>query len=526
LYALLALTVVLLLGTGTAAAWLFFQTWELRERLAAAERKAEEDAVALGALNKRLAVAERKNQEPTLQPKSPSESVGKAVEPVAQKEDLKAPLPPGPPGPKDPPTTEEKPTPGASPAPEMPPPVDPRPRIAYQLGPQMQVGLAVLSFDEKKALPSDVAMLPEEKAVLDLTNQERKRAKLAPLKSNQKLCWIARAHSQNMARRNIYSHVLDGKTPSDRARDVGYPEGVAENAFRGPPTAADAMRGWMNSKGHRENILGAGFTEFGVGVAQDRNGQRYWTQVFGAAPDSGRVWSITFAPDGSTGNTVIRLDDKEIFFGADTGMWTTRKEALPPRPAGSWRHGHRAVWAWDQVEITKTVEIVPAGHAVKTAYGHVRLLNTCLITYQIENKGGKPRTVGLRELVDTLIGTNNGHPFAVPGKQGTITTQADFRGAGEMPEHVQALERDDADSPGLVAHFTLKVGGPLEVPDRCSITRWPGEKCGWQVPVRNIGGDAAVALYWDPVQLKAGGRRLLGFAYGQGLATLEPAKSK
>jgi len=120
----------------------------------------------------------------------------------------------------------------------------------------------------------------EEQAVFDLANAERRKAGLPPLKVSERLTKAARAHSADMARQGQLSHTLSGRGPADRIAAVGY-QGAAwgENVAWGQPSPQAVVTGWMNSPGHRGNILGA-FTELGVGVFIDGGGQRYWTQVF------------------------------------------------------------------------------------------------------------------------------------------------------------------------------------------------------------------------------------------------------
>ncbi len=122
-----------------------------------------------------------------------------------------------------------------------------------------------------------------ETRLLDLTNQERKKKDLPALRHNPVLSRLARAHSANMGRQGKMDHILDGKTPFDRMRDAGYQfKRGGENIAAGDPKVrlTDVIRTWMESKGHRENILSADYTEIGVGVAQGKDGQIYYTQVF------------------------------------------------------------------------------------------------------------------------------------------------------------------------------------------------------------------------------------------------------
>ena len=122
----------------------------------------------------------------------------------------------------------------------------------------------------------------DETKVFELTNQERKKKDTPPLKLNAALSKIARAHSENMARQGKMEHTLDDKSPFDRLRDAGYKfSAAAENIAGGERvTHAMIMQAWMESEGHRTNILEAEYTEIGVGIARDKVGQIYYTQVF------------------------------------------------------------------------------------------------------------------------------------------------------------------------------------------------------------------------------------------------------
>jgi len=123
---------------------------------------------------------------------------------------------------------------------------------------------------------------PDEIKLVELTNQERKKLDLAPLKLSLALTKIARGHSENMARQAKMEHVLDKKGPFDRLRDAGYKYIKAgENIASGQGvTLATIMKAWMDSKEHRANILLPDYTEIGLGIARDKTGQLYFTQVF------------------------------------------------------------------------------------------------------------------------------------------------------------------------------------------------------------------------------------------------------
>jgi uncharacterized protein YkwD len=123
-----------------------------------------------------------------------------------------------------------------------------------------------------------------ETKLLELTNAERKKENLPPFKANPKLFKAAREHSKNRAKQEKLAHDLDCKTPFDRIKEAGYAFGKAgENVAYGSSgfPVADIMKNWMESEGHRANILNEEFTEIGLGIARSENGDVYYTQVFG-----------------------------------------------------------------------------------------------------------------------------------------------------------------------------------------------------------------------------------------------------
>lgn len=121
------------------------------------------------------------------------------------------------------------------------------------------------------------AITAEGAAVVELTNAERAAAGCDPLAVDDRLTAAAQLHSEDMDAQGYMDHTsLDGRSPWDRAHAQGYPNPGAENVAKGYRTAQDVVRGWMDSPGHRANILDCRLREIGVGHA---NGA--WTQVFG-----------------------------------------------------------------------------------------------------------------------------------------------------------------------------------------------------------------------------------------------------
>ncbi|MEV0808591.1 CAP domain-containing protein [Micromonospora sp. NPDC050200] len=118
--------------------------------------------------------------------------------------------------------------------------------------------------------------------VVDLVNAERAKAGCGKVGVDDKLMLAAQRHSQDQADHQNMSHTgSDGSDAGDRIDRVGYTwRTYGENVAWNQKTPAAVMDAWMNSPGHRANILNCAFTEIGVGVASS-NGP-YWTQVFAA----------------------------------------------------------------------------------------------------------------------------------------------------------------------------------------------------------------------------------------------------
>ncbi|MDX3456483.1 CAP domain-containing protein [Streptomyces sp. ME02-8801-2C] len=131
-------------------------------------------------------------------------------------------------------------------------------------------------------MPGDLERTAAE--VIELTNRERARAGLPPLASDALLARAAQAHSTDMVARAFYSHTgPDGSQPWDRAAAAGSTRRtIGENIACGQRSAAEVVEGWMNSPGHRANILKREFTHIGIGFAGGGKAGTYWTQLFGA----------------------------------------------------------------------------------------------------------------------------------------------------------------------------------------------------------------------------------------------------
>ncbi|MEK7218610.1 MAG: CAP domain-containing protein [Patescibacteria group bacterium] len=147
---------------------------------------------------------------------------------------------------------------------------------------------------ESASLPLQTASTSPEttkQRILELVNGERQKAALSPLTWNDRLALAAKRHAEDMQARNYFSHTgLDGSSASDRIKAAGYgptctgcrwSTSFGENIARGQRTPEQVMADWMNSPGHRANILNPQFLELGIGIAGT-----YWAQEFGAI----RTW--------------------------------------------------------------------------------------------------------------------------------------------------------------------------------------------------------------------------------------------
>ncbi|MCR8843352.1 CAP domain-containing protein [Paenibacillus sp. SC116] len=141
-----------------------------------------------------------------------------------------------------------------------------------------QTELAFKSFHGK---PSKELQQSFERQLVDLANAFRAQMGKKPFKSDASIANTARKHSQDMIKRDFFDHKNpDGKSPFDRMDDdnINY-TAAAENIAAGQTSAIIAHEGWINSKGHRENILGD-FARLGVGVAFGGDMEVFYTQNF------------------------------------------------------------------------------------------------------------------------------------------------------------------------------------------------------------------------------------------------------
>lgn len=127
-------------------------------------------------------------------------------------------------------------------------------------------------------LPRMVPCKASEMMIFHFINVYRHAYNLEPLTYDEDLADIARYHSENMSKAKVLSHDLNGESPSDRLVKFGYNySGYAENIAKGPYSVTVAVCGWIDSEGHRNNILTKNLKKTGVGISKEN---LFFTQLF------------------------------------------------------------------------------------------------------------------------------------------------------------------------------------------------------------------------------------------------------
>lgn len=272
--------------------------------------------------------------------------------------------------------------------------------------------------------------------------------------------------------------------------------------------------------------------------------------------DATKLKRLTYDEWGRTNNTCVRIDREDWIYGHEGdnfrrgGKWKERERQAPlsKDKTGRERTGFRSVMLdpSEHIQVTQTVEIIPGEQS--------RLLDTCLVLYGFENLDRAQHQVGIRFMLDTYIGANDGVPFTIPGENRLYDTMMDFP-AGKIPDFLQALEKEDLEKPGTIAHVKLKLGGRIEPPSRVTLGAWPDIRfkdqvpaqfrteaaqahiTGWNVPVApmtlmkqygapDFHADSAVVIYWHEKPLQPGEKREVGFTYGLGSISSGEGKGK
>lgn len=242
----------------------------------------------------------------------------------------------------------------------------------------------------------------------------------------------------------------------------------------------------------------------------------------GRSDDNGKPL-IYGHPKPWTSFTTLRIDGRDYVFGR-----STTKRSGTGLPGGEITDGPKAdqnqlimTCRYGQVSVTQTLDI--------TRSPSTGSWDTARIRYLIQNRGGTATEIGLRALLDTMLGTNDGTPFRIGDREVNYEYSCD---SATMPDFWQAF--DSLNHPAVIAQGTLK-GGEVTTPDRIIFTNW-GKAADqpWDFPIKpgteflRLGEDeldSAVVMYWNPRRIEPGGQLTVTIDYGLGGITFAPGKT-
>jgi hypothetical protein len=225
---------------------------------------------------------------------------------------------------------------------------------------------------------------------------------------------------------------------------------------------------------------------------------------------------LTYDPRGGTNSTRLWIDSATPNFGAPDAA-AGAELAEGPAWVGNVM---RTLWAQDGVSALQEVAYTNGSNTGRA--------DTIRIAYFLTNTTPLTKTIGLRLMIDTLIGGNDGVPFVVPGRTGVTDVAVELRD-GDIPDFIQALEETDLANPGVIVNLTLR-GADATPPDRVVISGWCGADMPWEYldivggpdqPLTRCGQpdgerDSAVGLYFESQPLAPGATREIVQYYGLG----------
>lgn len=268
--------------------------------------------------------------------------------------------------------------------------------------------------------------------------------------------------------------------------------------------------------------------------------------IFGITTAAAKVADqkrLTFDACGNTHNTIVMVDSVQKEFGGDFGVYLNgvpeSKETISATKSDK-DLGNTTItvgklesdgpyssdWQLNQIVFNQTLKYVRGAASKK--------LDKAEISFSMHNQDRVPHRLGVRILIDTFIGNNDGVPFYVPGRQGVVTSHLDIRDK-EIPEFILALEKntlEDQDMTVVEFGFADRLE---DRPSRLVLTRWPkelapvsstrlyrGSQIPWEIkPYKIVSkvpfeNDSAVFVYFDPVMVQPGDTRSVRFTYGLG----------
>jgi hypothetical protein len=212
--------------------------------------------------------------------------------------------------------------------------------------------------------------------------------------------------------------------------------------------------------------------------------------------------------------TLLNIDGRPMFPGNPPGRLVLINAPLPNKPGQKRKPGVMSVYEIGKVSITQMVEVVATKPRTQ---GQKRRLDSVLVKYIVDNKDTMPHKVWVRIFMDVFIVNNDGALFAAPNQPGKILDGVWLKGK-QVPEYLQFLQMPNLKNPGFVAHMTFNFGHGYEMPSRVLLTRLQGFGLNWELNPFMAMGDSAMGVYWEPAEIRPGSKRMMAYAYGEGIA--------
>lgn len=239
----------------------------------------------------------------------------------------------------------------------------------------------------------------------------------------------------------------------------------------------------------------------------------------------GGMLRLTFDEAGASNNTRIKIDNADYLY-VQKGV-SRVVEDKEPNTGRVWRTAcdytlanAKGGKAAELIRVSQLVQVVPGNEGTA--------LDTVLVKYSVENRGKEKHKIGLRVMLDTFIGGEDGVPFVIPGAPGFVTSQLELP-QKEIPDYIQAMEHQDLEKPGIVALLGLKG---FQLPDcepeplyKLMLGENPNNsEAGYDIDIGDLAPkgkkagdgfkDSVVFLYWNERDTNPGETRNFVFSYG------------
>ncbi|MDA1016036.1 MAG: hypothetical protein O3A00_16465, partial [Planctomycetota bacterium] len=210
---------------------------------------------------------------------------------------------------------------------------------------------------------------------------------------------------------------------------------------------------------------------------------------------------LTYSEIGSTNNTRLFVDGLAPELGKSPGQVTRSNQKTA-------RGEFESIYMFRGVRLTRQLTLIPGAVS--------RRMDVVRVTYLVENIDRQPHNVGLRVMLDTLIGNNDGVPFIVPGTDGIVTSPVVYR-SGNIPDFVRALENPDLQNPGVIVDIGLRVDAGVESPNEVVLSFWPGSDAKWDYDrLKPFGKDTCIGMFYLKRDMQPGEKRVMSYTYGLG----------